>query len=500
MKFREHAAHSELGRTVIVVRFLVNLSMLTLMFVVASGTLAGTEKPNVLFIAIDDLRNDLGALGVVHARTPHLDAFATSARLFTHHFTQIPTCGASRASLLRGRYPTVAAHLANSAILATHADWAAESLPAVFGRHGYITLALGKVTHYPGGRTGRNWAEGPEELPGVWSRSWIPGSPWRHAEGMMHGYAGGQPRLAGKSPAIEEFDGPDEAYPDAWVAEEAIRTLEGLADEKRPWFMAVGFFKPHLPFAAPKRYFDMHEADGIPALMTAVAARRDWHSGWHRSGEFRGNYAHGGRDPATDAEYARQLRRAYAASVSYVDAQAGRVLTALRAAGLEDNTIIVVWSDHGFLLGEHAIWGKHCLYERALRSPLMIRHPRLPQPGKTSAAIVETVDIFPTLADLCGLLAPGELDGRSLRPQLENPSTPSLKPAFGFWTGGRRTVRSERWRLIVQSGKDVGSPRIELFDYQADPDETRNHAAERPGVVREMLDLIEHAPRPEADQ
>jgi iduronate 2-sulfatase len=468
-----------------------------LSFAICLGA-AEAAKPNVLFIAIDDLRNDLGALGVEHARTPHLDAFAATARLFSHHYTQVPTCGASRASLLRGQYPSRTAHLGNHAITATHATWGESNLPAWFQRHGYRTFALGKITHHPGGRTGRNWAEGPEELPGAWTRSWIPASPWRHAEGMMHGYANGQPRVRGESPAWEAFDGPDEAYPDAWVAAEAIATMEGLATLDGPWFFGVGFFKPHLPFAAPRRYFDQHDPDRIPALRTAVMARRDWPSGWHGSGEFRGNYGHDGRDPATDPDYARELRHAYAASVSYVDAQVGRVLDRLRTTGLEANTIVVIWSDHGFLLGEHAIWGKHSLYEHALRAPLMIRHPGLAQPGEVSAAIVETVDLFPTLLELCGLPTPPGLDGRSLLPNLRNPRAAGRKPAFGFWTNGRRTVRTDRWRLIIQAAQDESPTHVELFDYETDPDETRNHAADQPEIVRELRAWLDRVPTPTA--
>jgi iduronate 2-sulfatase len=463
--------------------------------VVCHSSFVATARPNVLFIAIDDLRNDLGVLGTAHARTPQLDAFAKTARVFSHHYVQVPTCGASRCALWRGRYPTLPAHVGNNGIRDTSAEWAPRSLPAHFRQHGYRTLALGKLTHYPGGLTGKDWAAGPEELPGVWDRAWIPDGPWKTPLAIMHGYANGAARQPGKSPPWEAHDGPDEAYPDAWVAAEAIQTLKQLATQDRPWFFGVGFFKPHLPFAAPKKWHDLHAA-GVPDLKPEAAAKPLWPSGWHGSGEFRGNYGHAGRDPGSDAEYARLLRRAYAASVSYVDAQVGRVLTALREAGLEDNTIVVVWSDHGFLLGEHAIWGKHALYEHALRSPLMIRHPGLSQPGKTSDAIVETVDLFPTLADLCGLPSLAGLDGRSLRPQLNHPAAPAVKPAHGFWTGGQRTVRTERWRLIVQPGKDTADSRIELFDYQTDPDETRNHAAAHPDVVRDLLVRLERVPSP----
>jgi arylsulfatase A len=456
----------------------------------------GSPNLNVLFIAIDDLRNELGALGVPHAQTPHLDSFAATARLFSHHYTQVPTCGASRASLLRGRYPSQPAHLANHAIATTHESWGDANLPAWFQRHGYRTLALGKITHHPGGRTGRNWAEGPEELPGAWTRTWIPESPWPHAEAMMHGFANGHPRVRGESPPWEAFEGPDEAYPDAWIAAEAIDTLKQLAVHDGPWFFGVGFFKPHLPFAAPRHYFEQHDPNRIPALPPAVAARRDWPSGWHGSGEFRGNYGHDGRDPETDPDYARLLRHAYAASVSYVDAQVGRVLTALRELELDQDTIVIVWSDHGFLLGEHAIWGKHCLYEQALRAPLIIRHPGLPLPGQTSAALVETVDLFPTLAELCNLPVPSGLDGRSLLPQLRDPTAPGVKPALGFWTNGQRTIRTERWRLIVQINDEGQPARMELFDYETDPGETHNHALDQPAIASALRDLLDRIPSP----
>lgn len=474
---------------------LCSIALIPLAFAAEPGG-GAASRPNVLFIAIDDLRNDLGALGVAYARTPQLDSFAKTARVFSHHYVQAPSCGPSRCALWRGQYPTLPAQVGNGAITSTSRDWAARSMPALFRQQGYRTLSLGKLTHHPGGLTGKGWAAGPEELPGAWDRAWVPKSPWKTPEAMMHGYANGVARQAGKSLPWEAHDGPDEAYPDAWVAADAVATLKELAGQKQPWFFGVGFFKPHLPFAAPKKWFDLH-ATGIPDLAPDVAAKPAWPSNWHNSGEFRTNYGHEGkRDPATDIEYARLIRQANAASTSYMDAQVGRVFAALRENGLEEKTIVVVWGDHGFLLGEHAIWGKHCLYEKAMRSPLMIRHPGLPQPGRITPAIVETVDIYPTLADLCGLPAPRELDGRSLRPQLLDPAAPSSKPAHGFWSGGQRTIRTERWRLIVQAAKPGGQPRLELFDLQADPDEKQNLAADHPEVVRELMAALERVPKP----
>lgn len=451
-----------------------------------------TRPPNVLFLAIDDLRNELGALGQPGAHTPRLDAFAATARPFARHYVQVPTCGASRASLLRGRYPSEPAHVNNNAILSTHATWGDGNLPAWFKRHGYQTLSLGKITHYPGGLSGKNWAEGPEELPGAWDRCWLPEHPWKTAEGIMHGFANGRPRTPGQVPAIEAFDGPDTAYPDAWIAGEAVATLRTLAQSEKPWFFAVGLFKPHLPFAAPKRFFDLHRDSQPPAPV--VTTKPAGTSGWHPSNELRRNYTHGGRDPDTDPDYARELRRAYAASTSYVDAQAGRVLDALRELGLEGNTIVVVWGDHGFLLGQHGIWGKHCLYDEALRAALLIRVPGLAQPGQASQAVVEAVDLFPTLTDLCRLPTPAGLDGRSLRPQLASPSAPAAKPAVAYWSGGQRTVRTERWRLIAHDAPEPARPpAYELFDYERDPHEARNLAAEQPAA---LADLIRRLPPP----
>lgn len=466
-----------------------SVAIVLLPALLVAGRCAAAPRPNVLFIAVDDLRNDLGCLGAAHAKTPQLDRFASGARLFSHHYVQVPSCGPSRCALLSGRYPSSPAQVGNNAIRDTGASWARESLPGWFRRHGYRTLALGKITHYPGGRTGKGWAEGPEELPDVWDRAWLPpDTPWHTPKAMMHGYANGQPRVPGKTPAWEAFDGPDEAYPDAHVAAEAARTLAGLAEVGEPWFFAVGFFKPHLPFAAPKRWHDLHA--GSQAPVAAGAGERG--PGWHASGEFRGNYAHGGLDPERDEAYARQIRRAYASAASYVDAQVGRVLEALERAGLAGKTLVVVWSDHGFLLGEHAVWGKHCLYEHALRSPLMIRVPGMARPGAACAATVESVDLYPTLADLCGLPPPPGLDGRSLRPYLDDPAAPSAKPARGFWTGGQQTLRTDRWRLTVYPGLKGagGSPAAELFDMRDDPHERVNVASAQPQAVEALLPLL----------
>jgi iduronate 2-sulfatase len=452
------------------------------------------EKPNILFIAIDDLNNNLGVLGAGYMHTPNLDAFADGGRLFSRHYVQVPTCGPSRAALLRGKRPTHEDYLPNNAILNTHEQWGYRSLPAWFRNHGYATYALGKISHYPGGRTGEGWAEGPEELPGVWDRVWVPdGSPWKTPEGMMHGFANGMDRQRGQSPAWEAYNGPDTSYPDGWVANEAVEILMELSKNEKPWFFAVGFFKPHLPFAAPQKYFDLYDPNQIPAPVDTLTYD-DPASSWHRSWELFNSYGQHPGHPQNDKDYAMQLRHAYAAATSYADAQVGKVLDALKLLGLEQNTIVVVWSDHGFALGHQGVWGKHSLYEAAAKSPLIIRYPGIKNPGKVSDAIVETVDIFPTLTDLAGLPTPEDMHGFSLRPQLEEYNTPSQKPAYSFFRrNSQSAVRVDDWRLIVHRDGDsiLG---YELFDFSDSPEGVRKNPDQHPEVVEGLLEHLESLP------
>lgn len=438
------------------------------------------SPPNVLFISIDDLRNEVGAYGVDYIETPNMDAFAGESRVFSRHFVHVPTCGSSRAALLRGRRADSQEFIANNTIANTHEEWGDRSLPAWFKQHGYQTLSLGKITHYPGGLTGDGWAEGPEELPGVWDRIWVPESPWETPQDMMHGYANGQPRDRGESPTWEAHEGSDTSYPDGLVAEDAVKTLNELSESDSPWFFAVGFFKPHLPFAAPKSYFDLYDPETIP--IPEDTARHPSPSSWHGSGEMMGNYGQHPGHPNSNKAYAKQLRHGYAAATSYVDAQVGKVLEAFRELGMDENTIVVIWSDHGFALGEQGIWGKHSLYEVALKSPLMIQYPGIKEPGMVSSAIVETVDIFPTLTELAGLPTPEGLDGISLNDHLLNAETPSLKEAVGHWRNGQTTIRNENWRLIVhKSEEDIEG--FELFDFRESEEGVRKNPDEFHEVV-----------------
>ena len=466
---------------------LLSLALALLLFSCKAKENGEELRPNILFIAIDDLNNDLGTLGVDHVHTPHLDDFAGKSRLFSRHYIQVPSCGPSRAALISGKRPVDERFLPNNAILNTHEEWGDESLPRWFRDHGYETLSLGKITHYPGGLAGAGWAEAPEELPGAWDRSWVPeDAPWETPEDMMHGYANGVPRDRGNSPTWEAFDGPDTSYPDGWVADDAIRMLEELKNADEPWFFGVGFFKPHLPFAAPKKYFDLYDPYDIPVPEDTV--RHPGPSSWHASGEMMRNYGQHPGNPQSDEAYARQLRLAYAAATTYVDVQVGKVLDAYSRLGLDENTIVVIWSDHGFALGHQGIWGKHSLYEIALKSPLIVHYPGMNRPGEVSEAIVETVDIYPTLTDLAGISTPEGLHGKSLRPQLEDPLAASTKPAFAFFGRGQTSVRVNDWRLIMhRNGEEILG--YELFDFRSNLEGIRVDPDGHPTVVN---DLSEH--------
>lgn len=460
------------------------------MLLAAAFTVDAAERPNFLFIAVDDLRPWLGCYDSKLAVSPNIDRLAKEGRRFSRHYVQVPTCGASRCALMFGRYPgRLPGDAGNEAIQKTAAKQPVPALPALFRQNGYRTVSVGKITHFPGGRGGKGWADGPEELPGAWDESLMPSGPWKTPEGAMHGYANGLTRQqAGKDPVKKPVNqsvaGDDRTYPDGWTADEAVKRLNELAGTGKPFFLAAGFIKPHLPFAAPESYFEA--TSGITAPVPRAGEKPAFPTTWHGSGEFRQYRANEG-DPFREPSAAEAYRKAYLACVRYTDAQVGKLLAALDASSAAKNTIVVLWGDHGFLLGEHAIWGKHCLFEEALHSPLILRVPGQKMPGEAADAIVETIDIYPTLAALAGLPLSKELDGRSLVPQLEDPAAASDGMAASFWQGSA-TLRTDTHRLIV-SGKDPA--KMELYDHREDPAETVNRAAKQEETVDGMRERLE---------
>jgi len=460
------------------------------------------KRPNVLMVCVDDLRPELGCYGAGHIVSPHIDRLASQGRLFARHYIQSAVCGPSRCSLLTGKRLWMWDCWGRARRLREEPAQPV-SIAHLFRRNGYRTICIGKISHQPGGVM--DPAQKVHQVPFSWDLATAPVGKWRDPWGAFFCYADGSVREYGygrnktDTVAFECADVPDEGYADGLNAQAAIEQLRDLKARGRPFFLAVGFYKPHLPHNAPKRYWDLYD----PAKVGLPPDREppknvDPAISLHPSFELTTHYAWpGGKGRVTDAQ-ARNQRRAYFACVSYIDAQIGKVLGELQRLGLDRDTIVVLWGDHGWHLGELGIFGKQTNFEVATRSPLIIRVPGMAHPGKPANGLVETIDLYPTLADLCGLEAPDDLPGASLRPLLDDPTHPGKDGAYSFF--GRRgyfgkTLRTERYRVVEwvhQKTKKV--VQVELYDHQADPGETVNIAAEQPDLVRRLLERL-RAPR-----
>lgn len=453
----------------------------------------GSDRPNILLICVDDLRPELKCFGADYIRSPNIDRLAKEGRAFQRHYVQAPTCGASRYTMLTGKYGGGG----NGALFARAKRVAAKSsdsvvppsMPAWFRQHGYTTVSVGKVSHHPGGRGGKDWNDDQQpEMPNSWDRHLLPAGAWQHPRGWMHGLANGEIRVnAGKMDVFQAIDGPDSIYPDGVSVDEAIKQLGILTnDSEKPFFLAVGILRPHLPFGSPEKYLKPYKDAKLPA--TPHPGKPTGKTTWHRSGEFM-KYNRWKRDPNTDAEFAIQVRKHYAACVSYADAQVGRVLKKLEQSSAADNTIVVLWGDHGWHLGEHAVWGKHTLFEESLRSPLIIKSSHVKSPGISSQSIVESLDLFPTLAELSGLPRPSFVDGVSLKPILLDASAKrELRAGIdsaNSYQGNADTIRTDRYRLTRHKNGHV-----ELYDHASPEKETRNIAAENPDIVKKLTSTL----------
>lgn len=457
-----------------------NLTVYVLLLGVLMSPAFGGAK-NFLLLCIDDLRPELKSYGADYIHTPHIDGLAESGRAFHRHYVNAPSCGPSRCTLLTGRYgdPGNGALFQRAGRLARNADAEPPSMPAWFRKHGFMTVSVGKVSHHPGGRGGADWNDEEKiEMPDAWDRHLMPVGEWQHPRGAMHGLAHGE--IRGKVSEMDIFqavDGPDTIYPDGLIAEEALKQLEGLAASDKPFFLAVGLIKPHLPFGAPKKYLDLY--DGVELPEVPHAGKPAGKTTWHGSGEFM-KYNRWGRDPRKDAAFSADIRRHYAACVSYADKHVGDLLAKLKETGADKDTVVVVWGDHGWHLGEHAIWGKHSLFEESLRSPLIISYPGIQHAGVKSDAVVDSLDIFPTLCDLAGIEKPEFVQGDSLLPQLQDPS------ATGYGAVGYKanivTLRTSTHRITVHGDGSY----IELYDHTSSAKETENIAEANPDLVAEL--------------
>lgn len=436
-------------------------------------------KQNVLLLCIDDLRPELKSFGVDYIHSPNIDKLAAKGRPFFHHYVQAPTCGASRYTLLTGTYGSYG----NGALFSRGKNIKHPSMPAYFRENGYTTVSVGKVSHHPGGRGGRDWDDNKSlEMPKSWDRHLLPSGPWQHPRGVMHGLANGEIRKNAKDMDIyQAFDGPDEAYPDGLITNEALKQLDQLAKAEAPFFLAVGIIRPHLPFGTPAKYMEHYKNIKLPPVPhPSIPSGK---TTFHRSGEFM-KYNRWGRNPNSDPEFAELVRKHYAGCVTYADTLVGRILERLEKLGQTENTIIALWGDHGWHLGEHSVWGKHTLFEESLRSPLIFAHPSIPSKGEPSKAVVETIDIFPTLCDLAELPKPKFLHGQSLQPQLQSPCAPG-HVAVGY-SGSAQTIRNEKYRLILHNKGET-----ELYEQSSLDYPTNNLSEKKKEIVAALKQQLE---------
>ncbi|MEO5802341.1 MAG: sulfatase [Verrucomicrobiota bacterium] len=457
------------------------LVLVVCIWMLVSSAFAVTNY-NVLFIAVDDLRPELNCYGVTNIVSPNIDRLANSGRLFKKHYVAVPTCGASRYAMLTGKRPTTTLDTQNNAFDQLPASEGSnpESFPHLFRRNGWRTVTLGKVSDEPdgfvwntsaalgGSDRGRISVLRPE-MPFSWDEIIFGPEKWGARINPIFNYANGTGRTANVSPAYEVGTNlVDEDYLDGHIAKAAVAKLQEFKQEGTRFMMAVGFLRPHLPFNAPKSYYDLYNPANLPEAFPLNTPTNALAGTASQSSEIN-NYNHGfyPGDPGvhTDDAYRRRLRHAYYASVSYADAQIGKVLDALDNLGLSENTIVVLWGDNGWCLDDYNLLAKHIVLERGVHCPLIVRVPGMKFPGRAANGIVEAIDIYPTLAKLCGLTPPANINGTSLIPMLNNPDAPGKGWAYSrqINTLNQDSVRTDRWRLIR-----VGSA-YDLYDFQASP-------------------------------
>lgn len=464
------------------------------------------QRPNVLFIIVDDLRPDLGCYGQSFIKSPNIDALARSGTVFDRAYCQQAVCAPSRASVMTGMRPDTT----KVWDLKTHFRVAIPDVVTLqqnFKNQGYFVQGMGKVYH------------GGLDDPPSWSVPWqVPAAPKyvlpeslaaqkaneRTAPANDSGQSGENAEESEglsntRGPAYECADVPDNTYQDGKVADLAVETLGELAQKHQPFFLAVGFIKPHLPFVAPKKYWDLYDRAKIDLAPNPFAAKgAPDYAVNPLDGEIR-KYAGIPTTGDMPPELARTLRHGYYAGISYADAQIGRVLEALKKLGLDKNTIVVLWGDHGWKLGEHGSWGKHTNTENDVNAPLIISAPGMETTNAHSPALVEFVDIYPTISELAGLTLPAPLEGVSLKPLLANPSLPWKSAAFSQYPRKLKgkgalmgyTMRTDRYRLTVWADRADRSKidAIELYDHKDDPQENTNISGD-PGKAELVASLL----------
>jgi iduronate 2-sulfatase len=430
------------------------------------------SKPNILFIVVDDLRDTLGCYGNDEVKTPHIDRLASRGARFERAYVQYPVCNPSRSSFLTGLRPDRTGVTDNGTLLREQVPDVV-TFPQLLKTNGWHSAAFGKIFHLGGGRNAdlkQRWMD----LPLSW-----------HTAQAFDATDVGRKKLAGRNLSEDKLkwchwgmmDGEDEDQPDGQIASAVIAKIERLGDQ--PWMIGAGFMKPHDPFLAPKKYFDLYPEESItlyrnPDNQTAAPPLA---VGFGEFGTAFAKFSDKGQ---------REFKRAYYACTSFMDAQVGRVLEALDRLNLTNKTFVIFVGDHGYHLGERDWWNKNTLFERSCKAPFIIAGPTV-EPG-VARGLVEFVDLYPTICDISGLTPPANLAGKSLKPLLGDCSLPGKEAAFTIVTRGPNqrgeSIRTDRWRFT--SWSDGSS---ELYDHSVDPEETINIAAANAGVVHALKQL-----------
>lgn len=479
-----------------------------------SGSLAGlaqaasAKKMNVLFIAVDDLKPNLGCYGDPLAKSPNIDRLAAKGTMFSRAYCQQAVCSPSRTSLLTGLRPdTTRVYDLVVHFRTTIPD--VVTLPEQFKKHGYHTQGLSKIYHGSlddaQSWSVPHWAPrtkgyGTAEGLAVMNRLYDEASETDKAAKPVKAKKAGKKAKSAASKVRglpwEAADVPDNYFADGATADKAIEVLREIKD--KPFFLAVGFLRPHLPFVAPKKYWDLYDPSQFKFADYRTAPKDCPPLAMSSWGELRAYYGMPKEGPLSP-EQERKMLHGYYAAMSYTDTMIGRVIGELERLGLRENTIIILWGDHGWHLGDHGLWCKHTNFEQATHAPLIISVPGQKTAGKKCDALVEFVDIAPSLMDLCGVPLTENLEGTSFKPLIEDPSRPWKKAAFSQYPRGGQgqqwmghSMRTERYRFTEWLARDQQGREIELYDYEKDPEETANLAVrpENAELVKQMTQML----------
>jgi iduronate 2-sulfatase len=508
------AKQRSISRRQFLQRVLAGMSTSCILGCQASKTLSSSEeasrKPNILFVIVDDLRPEMGCYGNAHIKTPHFDAFARESLRFSNAYCQNAACAPSRASVMTGLRPaSTRVWSLGHKFRETIPD--VVTMPQTFHQHGYHTVSMGKIFHnHMPDRISFDEADlkpsaymtaemidrDPEsfyyddaikaELAEV-RKQRLARNPRAYAGGWAYGRS------------TECSEAPDDAFYDGAQTRLALDTLKRLKQGDKPFYLALGYFRPHLPFVAPKKYWDLYDRDSLPLAANPFLPKDAPPMAMNSCYELRGCYdLEHVKHPAQeklDEKTARSLKHGYYASVSYVDACFGRLIKGLKALELDQDTIVVVWGDHGWKLGEHASWCKQTNYAIDTKVPLMVSVPGMNTRGRRCERLTELVDLYPTLCDLAGVGIPAELEGTSLVPLLDDPTRPWKKAAFCHYVQRPKVTPDNRcymgfsmtteryhyvqWHSWDQDTEQAGDQvAVELYDHQTDPHENINCAAQ----------------------